>query len=91
MSSSTMMVVGEATSLISAEVSVEEAPAPPTAPNVSIAPSSLVSSEIVVEEAPAPAPPEERVEIAPPRRPWWIILLLLAGGGYLLTRRKEKK
>jgi hypothetical protein len=81
-------------SLISSEVTV--AGTDTEAPSVATAPSSLFSSEVTVAGAPAEtppeAPPEERVETAPERKPWgFLAVLALLGGLLLMTRRKREE
>jgi hypothetical protein len=56
--------------------------------------SSALLSDITVTEAPAPptAPPEERVETAPPRRPWGLLAVLgLIGAVLVMTRRRKRE
>jgi hypothetical protein len=76
-------------SLISSEVTVTGTVT--EAPSVATAPSSLFSSEVTVAEAPT-APPEERVETAPERKPWGLLAVLgLVGAILIMTRRRKRE
>jgi cell division septation protein DedD len=51
-------------------------------------------ADVTVAEAPAPptpAPPEERVETAPERKPWGFLVALGALLGILIATRRRKR